>query len=121
MLCAARRRRCCRKMPEITRSGAAWLAVEYSPAMRRSTVITLLAAVIFAGFLLYSTLASQRAECAVTVDYQGRRSDATASAATEREAEQQARTTACGPIARGMNETIACTSRPPVRRQCRTL
>jgi hypothetical protein len=89
--------------------------------MRRSTVITLVAIAMFAGFLLYSTIASQRAECAVTVEYQGRRNDATASAATEREAEQQARTTACGPIASGMNETIACTNRPPVRRQCRTL
>ncbi|HZE76829.1 MAG TPA: hypothetical protein VE091_16075 [Gemmatimonadales bacterium] len=89
--------------------------------MRRSTVITLVAIAMFAGFLLYSTIASQRAECAVTVEYQGRRNDATASAATEREAEQQARTTACGPIASGMNETVACTNRPPVRRQCRTL
>jgi hypothetical protein len=89
--------------------------------MRRSTVITLVAIAMFAAFLLYSTIASQRAECAVSVEYQGRRNAATASAATEREAEQQARTTACGPIASGMNETIACTNRPPVRRQCRTL
>jgi hypothetical protein len=89
--------------------------------MRRSTVITLVAIAMFAGFLLYSTIASQRAECAVSVEYQGRRNAATASAATEREAEQQARTTACGPIASGMNETIACTNRPTVRRQCRTL
>jgi hypothetical protein len=89
--------------------------------MRRSTIITLVAVVLFAGFLLYSTMTSQRAECSVTVEYQGRRNDATASAATEREAEQQARTTACGPIAAGMNETIACTNRTPVRRQCRTL
>jgi uncharacterized protein (UPF0333 family) len=89
--------------------------------MRRSTIITLVAVVLFAGFLLYSTMTSQRAECSVTVEYQGRRNDATASAATEREAEQQARTTACGPIAAGMNATIACTNRTPVRRQCRTL
>jgi len=89
--------------------------------MRRSSVLTILAALVFAAFLLYSTLRSQRVECSVTVEYQARRADATASAASEREAEQQARTTACGPIAHGMNETIACTDQPPVRRQCRTL
>lgn len=89
--------------------------------MRRSTLLTVLAAVVFAGFLLYSTMASQRVECLVAVEYQGRQNQATASAATEREAVQQAQTTACGPVAAGMNETIACTSRPPVRTQCRTL
>jgi hypothetical protein len=89
--------------------------------MRRSTLLTLIAAAVFAAFLFYSTLASQRAECAVSVEYQGRTGHATASGATAREAEQQARTTACGPIAHGMNEAIACTSRPPIRRECRTL
>jgi hypothetical protein len=89
--------------------------------MRRSTVLTLLAAVVFAAFLLYSTLSSQRVQCAVTVEYEGRRNQARASAATEREAEQQARTAACGPIAAGMNATIACTNRTPVKRECRTL
>jgi hypothetical protein len=89
--------------------------------MRPSSIVTLIAVVLFAAFLLYSTLASQRVQCAVTVEYEGRRNAATASAATEREAEQQARTTACGPIAAGMNATIACTNRTPVKRDCRTL
>lgn len=89
--------------------------------MHRSTVFTLIAVVVFAAFLLYSTLASQRAQCLVAVEYDGRRNEATASAATEREAEQQARTAACGPIAAGMNATIACTNRTPVKRECRTL
>jgi len=89
--------------------------------MRRSTLLTFLAVVAFAAFLLYSTLTSQRVQCEVTVEYQGRRNQVIASAATEREAEQQARTTACGPIAAGMNASIACTNRPPVERKCRTL
>ncbi len=46
--------------------------------MRRSTLLTLLAVAVFAAFLLYSTLTSQRAQCAVTVEYEGRRNDATA-------------------------------------------
>lgn len=93
----------------------------YSSAMRKSTLLTLLVAAAFAAFLFYSTLSSQRAECTVTVEFQGRSNQATASGATAKEAEQQARTTACGPIAHGMDETIACTNRPPVRRECRTL
>lgn len=94
---------------------------EYSSAMRRSTLLILLAAAVFAAFLFYSTLNSQRVECTVTAEFQGRRNEATASGATAVEAERQARTTACGPIARGMDETIACTNRPPARRECRTL
>jgi hypothetical protein len=121
MLVFTRRPARCRKMPELTRSGVAGLAVGYSSPMRRSTLLTLLAVAAFAAFLLYSTLTSQRAQCAVTVEYEGRRNDATASAATEREAEQQARTTACGPLAAGMDATIACTNRAPVKRECRTL
>jgi hypothetical protein len=89
--------------------------------MRRSTLLTLLAVVAFAAFLLFSTLNSQRAECSVTVEFQGRTNQATASGATPKEAEQQARTTACGPIANGMDESIACANRPPARRECRTL
>ena len=89
--------------------------------MRKSTLLTLLAAAAFAAFLFYSTLTSQRAECTVTVEFKGRTNQATASGATAQQAEQQARTTACGPIASGMDETIACTNRPPVKRECRTL
>jgi len=89
--------------------------------MRRSTLLTLIVVVAFAAFLLYSTLTSQQAECRVTVEFNGRSNQATASGANAREAELQARTTACGPIARGMDETIACTNRPPARRECRTL
>jgi hypothetical protein len=89
--------------------------------MRRSTLLTLLAAAAFAAFLFYTTLRSQRAECTVTVEFASRSNQATASGATPEEAERQARTTACGPVAHGMDETIACANRPPVRRECRTL
>ena len=33
----------------------------------------------------------------------------------------QAQTAACGPLARGMDESIGCGRRPPVSRSCRTL
>ena len=89
--------------------------------MKRSTVITLGLAAALGAFLLYSTLASQRVSCTVNVTYQGRSNSATASAASEKDATQQAQTTACGPITSGMNESIACSNIPPTRTECRTL
>ncbi|HEX5386853.1 MAG TPA: hypothetical protein VFW66_09155 [Gemmatimonadales bacterium] len=88
---------------------------------RRSTVLTLVALAAFAALLLYTTLASQRFECTVAVAYNGKSGHAAASAASTDDAERQARTAACGPIAKGMNESIACTNTPPVSRECRTL
>jgi hypothetical protein len=89
--------------------------------MKRSTIFTLLAAVAFGALLLYSTLSSQRIECTVTIDFNGRTNTATASGATEAEATKQAQSTACGPVASGMNESIACGNIVPVKKACRTL
>ena len=87
----------------------------------RSRTVTILVVLAFFAFLLYSTLTSQRYECTVTVEFQGSQRTATASGATEDAAAQQAQTAACGPMARGMDESIACSRRQPVKRQCRTL
>lgn len=89
--------------------------------MKRSTLFTLLAAVAFGALLLYSTLDSQQFECAVTVEFNGRSNSATASGASEAEAAKQAQTTACGPVASGMNESIACGNVIPVKKACRAL
>jgi len=88
---------------------------------RRNVLITLAVVAAFVALLLVSTLRSQKAECRVVVEFRGARDSAVASAATEEEAEHQARTSACGPIAPGMDQSIACTNTPPVRRSCRTL
>jgi len=89
--------------------------------MKRSTLLTILAALGFGALLLYSTLTSQRVECSVTIEFNGRSNSATASGANEGEATKQAQTTACGPVANGMNETIACGNIVPVKKACRTL
>ena len=89
--------------------------------MKRSTIVTLGAVAVFGGYLLYSTLTSQQHECRVRVTYQGRTNAATASAASEQDARQQAQTTACGPIVSGMNESIACSNTIPDSVQCATL
>jgi hypothetical protein len=88
---------------------------------RRGRLLTLLAVLAFAGFLLWTTLSAQRVECAVTVAFNNTRNSATASAASEADATREAQTAACGPIANGMNESIACGRIPPVSRQCRVL
>lgn len=88
---------------------------------RRGTLLTLLVILVFGGFLLWSTLASQRVECTITVSFADGRNTATASAASESDAVREAQTAACGPLARGMNESIACGRVPPVSRQCRSL
>jgi len=87
----------------------------------RSRSITILLVLAFAAFLLWSTLSSQRVECAVAVGYQGRQGTATASGASEADALREAQTAACGPITGSMNDRIACGKVPPASRHCRAL
>ncbi len=87
----------------------------------RVRTLTIVAVLGFVAFLLWGTLSSQQAECTVTVEFRGDRRTATASAAGETEAAEQAQTAACGPMARGMDESIACSRVAPVVRQCRPL
>ena len=83
--------------------------------------LSLLALLAFAALLLWSTLSSQRVECSVTVAFGGTRNSAVASAASEPDAIREAQTAACGPLATGMDERIACGRIPPVSRHCRSL
>ena len=89
--------------------------------MTRSRLVTVLVVLGFVAFLLWSTLSSQRAECAVAIEYQGHASSATASGASEEDAVREAQTAACGPITASMNDRIACSRVTPVSRRCRTL
>lgn len=86
--------------------------------MKPGRIVALLAILALAGFLLWSSLGARRATCRVCAAYQGQRNCASASAATEAEARRSAQTTACGTIARGMDESIACSNTPPVSVEC---
>jgi hypothetical protein len=88
---------------------------------RTGRLWTLVAVLVFAGLLLYSTLSSQRVECTVTVAFENAQNTATASGASEADASREAQTTACGPLVRGMNESIACGRIPPISRECRDI
>lgn len=89
--------------------------------MTKGRLLSLLVVLAFAAFLLWSTLSSQRVECSVTVEFGGGQNSSTASAASEADAAREAQTAACGPLARGMNESIACGRIPPLSRQCRSI
>lgn len=88
--------------------------------MKRGTIITLVLAVGFAALLLWSTLSAQQVECSACVTFNGQSNCATASAQNETEALRSAVNTACGTLARGMDESIRCANLPPERPQCRT-
>jgi len=88
--------------------------------MKRSTIITVVFIVAFAALLLFNTLSAQKHECSVCVEFNGRRNCAAASNETEEAALRAAQTTACGPLASGMDQAIACDRTPPVSQQCKT-
>jgi hypothetical protein len=88
--------------------------------MSKRALIGTAIVVAFFAFLLWRTLASQAAECRVCVAFRGGQNCATASAATAKDANRNAQTTACGPLASGMNDAIACGNAPPISAECKT-
>jgi len=87
----------------------------------RARNIALLLVLGFIALLLWSTLASQRVECSVGVEFEGRQGSGRASGASEADALREAQTAACGPITGSMNDRVACARLQPVSRHCRTL
>ena len=86
--------------------------------MKRSTGITLAVIAAIIALFFYMSTARATQQCTVCVEFQGRSNCATAAGATVAEATETAHRTACGPVARGMNESIACGNRAPVSVQC---
>ena len=81
--------------------------------------MTTVAVLAFLALVAWSMRGAQAAECSACVEFGGRRNCATASAASQREAAQAAQSTACGVLAGGMNEAIACDRTTPATLQCR--
>jgi hypothetical protein len=81
-------------------------------------ILVVLGVLGFVAFLAWSTVSAQKVECRVCVEFANGRNCATASGADEKTAGQSAQTTACGPLAAGMDATIACGNIVPVIRQC---
>jgi hypothetical protein len=87
--------------------------------MKRSTLLTIAVIAGILALFFYMTSARASQQCTVCMEFQGRTNCATAAGRTVEEATETAHNTACGPIASGMNETIACGNRPPISVQCR--
>ncbi|HXM37051.1 MAG TPA: hypothetical protein VN908_00160 [Gemmatimonadales bacterium] len=88
--------------------------------MKRSTLITLAVVAAIVALFFYMSTARATQECSVCMAFQGRSNCATAAGSTPAEATETAHRTACGPLVRGMNETIACDNREPLSVQCKT-
>ena len=88
--------------------------------MKRSTLFTIAAVIAVVLLFFYMTTARASQECSVCVEFQGRSNCATALGSTVAEATETAHRTACGPLAHGMNESIACDNRAPLSVQCGT-
>lgn len=86
--------------------------------MKRSTLYTLAAVLAVAALFFFMTTARAKVRCEVCVEFRGRTNCASAAGATEQAAREGAQTTACGPIASGMDEQIGCGRTPPASVQC---
>ena len=86
--------------------------------MKRSTVYAIAAVIAVAALFTWLTTANAKQRCRVCVEFRGRTNCAAAAGATEQAAREGAQTTACGPIASGMDEQIACGRAQPASVQC---
>ncbi len=86
--------------------------------MKRSTLYVAAALLAVIALFFVMTMARATVRCRVCVDFRGRANCATAVGSTEPVAQQGAQTTACGPIASGMDEQIGCGRTAPVLVQC---
>jgi len=88
--------------------------------MKRSTLYGLAAVLAVAALFFFMTTARAKVRCRVCVEFRGRTNCATAVGATEQAARDGAQTTACGPIASGMDEQIGCGRAAPALVQCQS-
>jgi hypothetical protein len=87
--------------------------------MKRSTLYSMAAVLAIAALFFFMTTARAKVECRVCIDYHGRTNCATARGATAQQAREGAQTTACGPIASGMDQEIECSRIVAPTVQCR--
>ena len=88
--------------------------------MKRSTLYTLAAVLAVAALFFVMTTARAKVQCRVCVEFRGRSNCATAVGATEQAAREGAQTTACGPVASGMDEQIGCGRVQPAVAECQS-
>ena len=87
--------------------------------MKRSTLYVIAAIAGIAALFFVMTAGTAKEECRVCIEFRGRSNCATAAGPTRDAAIETARTTACGPLTAGMDESIACGNTVPSSVQCR--
>jgi hypothetical protein len=88
--------------------------------VKRSTLYTIAVVAAVAALFFYLTTARATQTCRVCVQFRGRTNCATARAGTVKDAVTGAQQTACGPLAAGMDQRIACDNTPPVSTECQS-
>jgi len=86
--------------------------------MKRSTLYGIAAVLAVAALFFVMTTARAKVQCRVCVEFRGRTNCATAVGASPDAAREGAQSTACGPIASGMDAQIACGRAAPAVVQC---
>ena len=82
------------------------------------TAVFWIVAVGFVAFLAYTSLRSQGVSCEVCMTFSGGERCAKATGPTRDAASETAQTAACGPLASGMDQTIACSRTEPKSVTC---
>lgn len=82
------------------------------------TMVFWIIAIGFVAFLAYTSLTPQQVSCEVCMTFNGGDRCAKASGPDRKTASETAQTAACGPLARGMDATIACSRTEPRSTSC---
>jgi hypothetical protein len=83
--------------------------------MKKPVLAGIIFVLIVLGVIVYSSLNLAKHRVEVCINFNGRTNCKIASATTEEYAQQAAVTNACGEIASGVTETVACEHTPPVK------
>jgi hypothetical protein len=86
--------------------------------MKRSTLYSLAAVLAVGALFFVMTTARAKVRCRVCMEYRGRTNCAAAVGPSEQAAREGAQSTACGPIANGMDQQIGCGRTQPLSVQC---
>ncbi|MCZ6759979.1 MAG: hypothetical protein O7D29_06355 [Gemmatimonadetes bacterium] len=81
-------------------------------------IAILLVSFLFVGFVIFGSMTRAQVECEVCIEFRGRTDCRRAAGVTEDEARRTAQTMACGILAAGMDQTIACGRVIPKSVQC---
>jgi hypothetical protein len=85
---------------------------------RSIAVLVVMGVVLVVGYLIWGSRSLIQEECEVCVEFRGQQRCARGSGTDKMEAQKAAQKAACGVMAFGMDESIACGNTPPKTVQC---